>query len=55
MKNKLGKNMKHALEFANKHKGWHSYAKDRATVQAIQRLEKLGLIKTNIYRQFKKV
>lgn len=50
---KLGKNMKHALSFAKKVNGWVTYGKDRATVDAIERLFRLGLIRKNRYRQFK--
>lgn len=42
---RLGKNMKHALEFATKYPGWHGYAyQERYTREAIERLAKLGLI-----------
>ncbi len=41
---RIGKNMHHALVFALKYPGWHSYAKDQATVQAIKRLAGRGLV-----------
>lgn len=53
MKTRLGKNMKHALNFARLNAGWHCYGKGRATVEAIRRLERAGLIKTNEFRQFR--
>jgi len=42
----IGHNMKHALAFATKYPGWHGYAKDRATLEAIVRLEKRGIVET---------
>lgn len=44
---KIGKNMKHALEFASKYSGWHTFKKDRATKNAILKLEKLKLVNIN--------
>lgn len=41
---RLGKNMRHALTFAQAHDGWASYARDRATVDAIKRLAARGLV-----------
>lgn len=50
----IGKNMRHALDFATKHPGWHDYnKKDRATVNAINSLEKLDLVQINFFRQFR--
>lgn len=50
---RLGKNMADALRFAIKYPEWHTYANDRATKEAITRLENLGLVKTNKYRMFR--
>jgi hypothetical protein len=36
----VGKNQCRLPEFAEKHKGWHSYRKDRATLRALEALEK---------------
>lgn len=52
---KIGKNMKNALDFVNKYSGWHSFGKDRKTVNAIKRLEKIGLVKVNEFSQFRKI
>jgi hypothetical protein len=58
MKNKsslphLGKNMRHALTFAQKHSGWHTYnVTQRATMSAINSLAKLGLVQVNEFNQF---
>ena len=54
MNMKIGKNMRHALDFAHKNRGWHSYnTRDRATVNAIERLFYFRLIKKNRHNQFK--
>jgi len=51
---RLGKNMKHALGFISRCSGWHTFARDRATVDAIKRLEKLGLVEVNFnYSMFR--
>jgi xylose isomerase len=52
---KLGKNMKHALNFARTYPGWHTFAKDRATLGALRRLESRRMIETNEFRQFRAV
>lgn len=49
----MSKNMRHALAFARKYGGWCTYASDRATVDAIKRLERRGLVKTNRFHQFR--
>lgn len=49
---RIGKNMKDALGFAKKYPGWHTYGTGRGTAEAIKCLERLGLIKTNKFRQF---
>lgn len=54
MKAKLGKNMKHALEFISHCKSWHTFANDRATKNAIAKLAKLGLVRVNEFNQFRK-
>jgi len=46
-----GKNMKHAIAFFTEYPGWHDYAKDRATVNAIKRLVKQGTLEVNEYHQ----
>ena len=40
----LGKNMRHALAFAKMYGGWATFKKDRATKDAIKRLEALGMV-----------
>ena len=52
---KLGKNMKHALNFAKTYQGWHTYDKHcRTTVTAIKRLAKSGLVEiSSISPQFR--
>ena len=51
---RLGKNMKHALNFAKRYPKWHSYAEYcRPTIDALNKLEKLGLIEINSFRQFR--
>ena len=42
---KLGKNMQNALKFVTVHPGWHTFASDRVTVNAIKKLADLGLVK----------
>lgn len=52
----MGKNMVRVLKFAIQYRGedrWHTYGKDRATVDALRRLEEMGLIERNEYRQFR--
>ena len=51
---KIGKNMKHALNFVNKHSGWHSFSKNRPTINAIKKLHELRLIEINNFGQFRK-
>lgn len=52
---RLGKNMTHALDFCTKYTGWHCYArKCDSTVQTIRRLERLGIVETNKFFQFRK-
>jgi hypothetical protein len=53
MNTRIGKNMRHALNFARLNAGWYSYAQDRATAEAIRRLARAGLIEINNYRQFR--
>lgn len=50
---RLGKNMEHALNFARKYSGWHTYANDATTKSAIQRLEKQGMVEVNEFNQFR--
>lgn len=50
---KLGKNMKDALNFVKKNKGWHSFNKKcRATVNAIKSLQRRGLVNVNEFNQY---
>lgn len=50
----MGKNMRHALAFAKRYPGWHSWDKYcKATKDALCRLELCGLIETNNFKQFK--
>ena len=51
----MGKNMKHAMAFARKYPGWHTFAHEVPTVRAIQRLAKRGLVAVNAFRQFKAI
>lgn len=49
----VGKNQCHLLEFAEKYPGWHSYAKDRATLKALEGLKRKKCIETNQHGQFR--
>lgn len=49
----MGKNMKRLLLFAIQYPGWHTYGKDRGTVDAIVKLGNDGFIETNAHRQFR--
>lgn len=49
----MGKDMKQLLAFATKHPGWHSWAKNRATYDAVRRLCKQGYLIVNKFQQFK--
>jgi len=49
----IGKNQVNTLTFAEKYRGWHYAAKDRATKNAINGLKKRGLIETNEHGQFR--
>ncbi len=40
----MGKNTLRLLLFAIKYQGWNSYGTDRQTVDALRRLENLGLV-----------
>ena len=44
---KLGKNMKHALDFIRKYNGWHTFTKDQPTVEAIAALQRRGLVEVH--------
>ena len=51
---KIGKNMRNCLSFAQKYANeWNSFAKDRATQNAIKRLTKLNLVEINEFHQFR--
>lgn len=49
----IGKNQCNLLDFAFKHKCWHSYTNDRKTLSAIHGLLKRKCIVINKYNQFK--
>jgi len=50
----LGCNMFNVYTFALSYPGWHTWDKrDRGTRDAVKRLAKRGLIKTNEFGQFK--
>jgi len=49
----MGKNMKRLLLFAIRYPGWHTWGKDRSTVDAVRCLCEQGFIETNKYRQFR--
>ncbi len=49
----MGKNQLAMLRFAIAYAGWHSYAKNRATTDAVKSLEQLGLIEVNKFHQFR--
>lgn len=52
----IGRNMKHAMEFISRCNGWQTYSKtSRATRNAVQRLQRRGLVEVNTFFQFKKV
>ena len=50
---RFGHHQKHVLEFAFNNPGWHTFHKDRTTIQAINSLVKLGLVEVNEYGQFR--
>ena len=52
---RIGKNMFNVLTFARAYPGWHTYIKDRATKNAVERLRKLGLIRINGFGQFQAI
>ena len=49
----MGKNMKHLLLFAIKYRGWHYWAKNRPTYDAVHRLYDQGFIEINKWKQFR--
>lgn len=50
----MGPNMRRLLKFAHDYPfGWHTYGKDRSTVDAIGTLAGLGFIEVNENRQFR--
>lgn len=49
----IGKNQCNVLDFAFKYQGWHSYSKDKPTMQALNALIKRGCLIVNQYEQFK--
>ena len=49
----VGRHQCRLLEFAFKHQGWHSYAKDRDTLRAVEGLAKRGSIQLNLFGQFR--
>ncbi len=51
----MGKHQLRMLLFAINHQKWFGYSTDRTTVSAIKSLEKLGLVETNKFTQFRLV
>jgi hypothetical protein len=49
----VGKNQAKMLDFAYRYQGWHSYSKDRPTLQALNGLLKKGFIEVNQFEQFR--
>ncbi len=49
----IGANMAHALAFARRHPGWHTFARDRATREAVMRLERRGMVEVTEHFQFR--
>lgn len=49
----IGKNKVKMLDFAYKYKGWHSYASDKPTIQALNGLLAKGYIEVNQFNQFR--
>ena len=49
----IGKNQSHALRFAAEYPGWHTFARDRPTLNAIAGLKRRGAICTNEHGQFR--
>ena len=49
----IGRNQCHALRFAEKYPGWHSFAKDRPTMRAIEGLRRRGSVVVNDFGQFR--
>jgi hypothetical protein len=49
----MGKNQLRLLKFAIEYPTWHTYGKDRSTVDAIRSLDGKGLIVLNEFRQFR--
>lgn len=51
----IGVNMRKLLDFAESYPDkWHTFnGIDRATVNAVHSLDRLGLIEVNYYRQFR--
>ena len=51
---RVGINMANAYTFASNFPGWHSFdTRCRATVHAIKRLARIGLVEVNKYNQFR--
>lgn len=49
----IGKNQCNLLDFAFRFQNWHSYAKNAASIRAINGLLKRGAIVINEFNQFK--
>ena len=49
----MGKNQKRLLLFAIQYPGWHTWSKDRTTVDAVRAVSSAGFIETNEFRQFR--
>jgi hypothetical protein len=51
---RLGRNMKHALDFIRRVQGWHGFDRRcQATRRAIARLAAHGLVQVNEFSQFR--
>ena len=48
----IGKSQKRLLQFAQRNRGIHSFAKDSETIRIVTSLKKRGLIKVNKFKQF---
>lgn len=41
--------------FVRKYKGWHSFAKDKRTLKAVERAKFLGVIEVNEFNQMRAI
>jgi len=49
----IGEHQCNLLAFAEKHRGWHNHANDRATLRALNALVRKGYLEYNQYNQFR--